>query len=275
MSRDCKLFRFSGEIRVTNLSAASGNWCKAEILYRLRFVYKSHMKVKSAHTVHYGCLFCVQQGHTVHEADATVFTREDQLFQHLARHPHPLPDVDGVTVLYGKIDKDNPLIEDYDLHFPGSPATSPYPDENALVRFPAAVSLKSHERKYGSRALADPDGSKDGIIQFLAGSRIVGIEFPEKWKGKWCMGWHEGVRGSFPATLVAVEPPDYPPEISSSGLAATTRWTWDKRDFKNTNAGWLSFGLYETIYNISCKFGPLTLLNVPLARQPEIREISD
>lgn len=211
------------------------------------------MKAKSTHTIQYGCLFCVQQGHTVHEADATVFTREEQLFQHLARHPHPLPEVEGVTVLYGKIERNNPLRDDYDLHFPGSPTANPYPDRKALAKLPAAVTLKNHERRKGSRPLTDPDGGNDRVMQFLAGSRIVGIEFPERWKGKWCMGWHEGVRGSFPANLIAIEPPEFPPEISNSGLAATTSWTWDKRDFKNTNAGWLSFGLYETIYNISCK----------------------
>ena len=234
----------------------SGNWCKADILYRLRFVYKSHMKVKSTHTVTYGCLFCAEQGHTVHEADATVFSREEQLFQHLARHPHPLPEVEGVTVLYGKTDADSPLIEDYDLHFPGPPAPSPYPDDAALRSLPAARTIKNHERKYGSRALTDPDGSKEGIVQFFSGSRILGVEFPENWKGKWCMGWHEGVRGSFPASLISLEPPEYPPEIGNTGLVATTRWTWDKRDFKDTSAGWLSFGLYETIYNISCEFSP-------------------
>ncbi|RYP18027.1 hypothetical protein DL765_004143 [Monosporascus sp. GIB2] len=251
VGRDRKLTPFALGANVAYQLIASGNWCKADILYRLRFVYKSHLKVRAAHTVYYGCLFCAQKGYTVHEGDATVFTREEQLFQHLKRHPQPLPEVAGVTVLYGKVDKDDPLIEDYDLHFPNPPVPSPYPDETALARLSTATTLKNHERRYGSRPLTDPDGNKDGVLQFLAGSRIVGIEFPERWKGKWCTGWQEGVRGSFPANLVALEPPESAPEMSNSGLAATTRWAWDKRDFKDQNAGWLSFGSNETIFHIS------------------------
>ncbi|RYP65330.1 hypothetical protein DL769_006345 [Monosporascus sp. CRB-8-3] len=251
VGRDCKLSPLAMKAYVAYQLIASGNWCKAEVLYRLRFVYKSHLKVRAAHTVYYGCLFCAQQGYTVHEGDATVFTKEEQLFQHLARHPQPLPEVAGVTVLYGKVDKDNPLIEDYDLHFPNPPVPSPYPDETVLEGLSTATTLKNHERRYGSRPLTDPDGNKDGVLQFLAGSRIVGIEFPERWKGKWCTGWQEGVQGSFPANLVALEPPENTPEMTNSGLAATTRWAWDKRDFKDQNAGWLSFGSNETIFHIS------------------------
>ncbi|RYP91549.1 hypothetical protein DL770_002329 [Monosporascus sp. CRB-9-2] len=262
---ECEFRHNLAELELDVGRDSSGNWCKADVLYRLRFVYKSHLKVRAAHTVYYGCLFCAQQGYTVHEGDATVFTKEEQLFQHLARHPQPLPEVAGVTVLYGKVDKDNPLIEDYDLHFPNPPVPSPYPDETVLARLSTATTLKNHERRYGSRPLTDPDGNKDGVLQFLAGSRIVGIGFPEKWKGKWCTGWQEGVQGSFPANLVALEPPESAPEMSNSGLAATTRWTWDKRDFKDQNAGWLSFGSNETIFHISCKCGldqePLSTLS--------------
>ncbi|RYP46603.1 hypothetical protein DL768_007225 [Monosporascus sp. mg162] len=248
---ECEFRHSLAELELDVGRDSSGNWCKADVLYRLRFVYKSHLKVRAAHTVYYGCLFCAQQGYTVHEGDATVFTKEEQLFQHLARHPQPLPEVAGVTVLYGKVDNDNPLIEDYDLHFPNPPVPSPYPDETVLARLSTATTLKNHERRYGSRPLTDPDGNKNGVLQFLAGSRIVGIEFPEKWKGKWWTGWQEGVQGSFPANLVALEPPESAPAMSNSGLAATTRWAWDKRDFKDQNAGWLSFGSNETIFHIS------------------------
>ncbi|RYP31751.1 hypothetical protein DL767_005571 [Monosporascus sp. MG133] len=248
---ECEFRHSLAELELDVGRDSSGNWCKADVLYRLRFVYKSHLKVRAAHTVYYGCLFCAQQGYTVHEGDATVFTKEEQLFQHLARHPQPLPEVTGVTVHYGKVDQDNPLIEDYDLHFPNPPVPSPYPDVTVLGRLSTATTLKNHERRYGSRPLTDPDGNKDRVLQFLAGSRIVGVEFPEKWKGKWCTGWQEGVQGSFPANLVALEPPERAPEMSNSGVAATTRWAWDKRDFKDQNAGWLSFGSNETIFHIS------------------------
>ncbi|KZL77971.1 SH3 domain-containing protein [Colletotrichum tofieldiae] len=131
-----------------------------------------------------------------HEGDATVFQSADQLLKHLACHPQPLPEVPGVTVLYGQMEKDHYQIEDYDIHFPSPPAPSPFPEIDTS-QFPVATALKSHVQRWGEN-LVGPDGNPD-VLKFFIGAKIVGVEFPEKWGGKWCMGWHDGVRGPFPA----------------------------------------------------------------------------
>lgn len=202
--------------------------------------------------MHFGCLFCAQKGQTVYADDATVFETQDQLFKHLSRHPQPLPEIPGVVVLYGQVLMDDPNVEDYDLHFQNPPAASILPDAAALSKLPSAVAAKSHIKRYG-RDIVNPDGSTEQVLKFLEGARIVGIEFPEKWKGKWCTGWHDGLWGSFPAKLVLLEPPAHSPVANSSGdgcMFVTTRWKWDVKD---TAAGWLSLDKDETLSNVSCK----------------------
>ncbi|KZL85968.1 sh3 domain-containing protein [Colletotrichum incanum] len=134
---------------------------------------------------------------TMAYGDATVFQSADQLLKHLARHPQPLPEVPGVTVLYGQIKKDHDQIEDYDIYFPSPPARSPFQETDNFSQYPVATALKSHVQRWGE-SLAGPDGSSD-VLKFFVGAKIVGVEFPEKWGGKWCIGWHDGVRGPFPA----------------------------------------------------------------------------
>ncbi|KAI0598273.1 hypothetical protein F4775DRAFT_556058 [Biscogniauxia sp. FL1348] len=232
----------------------SGNMSKAGVYYRLRFLYKSHMISATAFTAQYGCLFCAQKGYTVHADDATVFAHHDQLFAHLARHPQPLPEVPGVTVLYGELAEDDPQKDDYDLHFPHGPVASPLPDAAALAALPTGVATKPHVKRYG-RELEDPDGGSGGdVLKFAEGARIVGIEFPDRWKGRWCTGWHDGAWGSFPAKLVALEAPGHLPAASAPGAAGggsmmvTTRWRWEGKD---PATGWLPFDKEETIFNVS------------------------
>lgn len=206
------------------------------------------MVAKSVSEVRFACLFCTQTGHTVREGDATVFQTLDALMRHLSRHPQPLPEVPGVTVLYGRVAPGDDLEEDYDLHFPEPPAPSPVP-ERAFSTLPSATAVKAHARRPGEKALVDPDGSED-VLRFLAGARIVGVEFPDKWGGKWCVGWHDGVRSSFPAKLVDVEGPRQS-EISlqsSSAVSVTAKWKWAPKDVGRT--GWLAFDRGDTIRNV-------------------------
>lgn len=233
---------------------ASGNLSKAGVLYRLRFLYKSHLISSSAFTGHFGCLFCAQKGQTIYADDATVFATQDQLFKHLSRHPQPLPDIPGVVVLYGEVPNDDPNVEDYDLHFPNPAIASLLPDAASLKKLPSAIAVKSHIKRYG-RDPVDPNGSSEQVQKFLEGARIVGIEYPEKWKGKWCTGWHDGQWGSFLAKLVVLEPPAQRPggSTSTGGMFVTTRWKWDTKD---TTAGWLPFDKDETLSNVSCKLFP-------------------
>lgn len=202
--------------------------------------------------MHFGCLFCAQKGQTVYADDATVFETQDQLFKHLSRHPQPLPEIPGVVVLYGQVLMDDPNVEDYDLLFQNPPVASILPDAASLSKLPSAVAVKSHVKRYG-RDVVNPDGSTEQVLKFLEGARIVGIEFPEKWKGKWCTGWHDGLWGSFPAKLVILEAPAHSPGGSSNtdGMFVTTRWKWDVKD---TAAGWLSLDKDETLSNVNCTF---------------------
>ena len=90
------------------------------------------------------------------------------------------------------------------------------------------------------------------ILQFATGAKIVGVEFPSEYGGKWAVGWADGVFGVFPSDAARLVPPGYPtssllfekgagaggesmrvttPELwlmgrGNSGLCATARWRW-------------------------------------------------
>lgn len=197
-------------------------------------------------------------GHTSREGDATVFTSQAQLLRHLSRHPQPLPVVPGFTVVYGEMGADDPAANNYDLHFLNPPvdclSIMSASDAAMLSCLPSAKALKSNVPKEGEKPLTDPDGHRN-ILMFQAGARIVGVEFPEKWGGKWCIGWHDGLRGAFPLKLVTVETPAKSdirlPGTNNDGVVVTSRWKWDPKD---QGAGWLTFDKNTTITNVSCKF---------------------
>ncbi|KAF6830948.1 sh3 domain containing protein [Colletotrichum musicola] len=246
---NCEYYHVYNELTLDKEGDSRANFLKFGLLYRMRFLIKSHVPARTTSEIRYACLFCTHVGHTVHEGDATVFLTADQLLKHLARHPQPLPEVPGVTVLYGKLDGGHHQIEDYDVHFPSPPAPSPFPDAASLLQMPIATALKSHVQRWGE-VLADPDGGGD-VLKFLTGARIIGVEFPEKWGGKWCTGLHDdGVRRPFPAKHVEIEGPRQS-EISlqaTSPVSVVTRWKWDPPDSART--GWLTFGKGETIKNV-------------------------
>ena len=201
--------------------------------------------------IRYACVFCAQAGSTIHECDATVFLSEDEFFRHLSRHPQPLPEIPGVTILYGKVDSDDPKSENYDLHFPGPPAPNPVPSM-ALGCFPSATATKNNIRRIGENPIFAPDGTTEAL-KFLVGARIVGVEFPGQWGGKWCLGWHDGVHGAFPAGTIEIEAPRQS-EISmqsNSGVVVTARWKWEPKNKGGTD--WLSLDKGEIIKNVGCK----------------------
>ncbi|OTB01626.1 hypothetical protein M426DRAFT_211901 [Hypoxylon sp. CI-4A] len=247
---DCEFVQNRLESELDAAQDSSGNFYKAGVFFRLRFLYKSHLTSTSAFTMQFGCLFCAQKGQTVYPDDATVFTTQDQLFKHLSRHPQPLPEISGVVVLYGEVPKDDPNAEDYDLYFPQPPVASILPDPASLAKMPSAIATKSHVKRYG-RDITDPDGNSEQVLKFLEGARIVGVEYPDKWKGKWCTGWHDGQWGSFPGKHVALEVPARAPGPGTGvdGMFVTTRWKWDMKDSTN---GWLSFDKDEILSIVTC-----------------------
>ncbi|CAK7201158.1 hypothetical protein SEUCBS139899_003860 [Sporothrix eucalyptigena] len=289
---------------VTNEQATEVTFSKVGgARFRPRLLYKSHVRntVNSQRHAegYYACIFCVHVGATVREGDATVFTTADHLLLHIARHPQPLPIVPGVTVVYGNERGTNgapggassfsgmssvssstdPIdANDFDLHLVNPPLPTPVPP--TVSQAAVATALRDHIYHYGAKRLARPPGYGGDMLYFLAGARIVGLMFPEKWEGKWCMGWHDGFVGAFPATAVQIEPPrqnEIPVVSNDSGMSVTARWKWkpnegrnkegkDGKDGKDGDSGssimtsdnaasvWLSFEKGETISDVKCLY---------------------
>ncbi|KAH7034553.1 uncharacterized protein B0I36DRAFT_360067 [Microdochium trichocladiopsis] len=246
----CEYRQDTARIQNDMRRAANANFITEGVIYRSRFLYKSHMSTNISTSTPFACVFCAQDGRTTREGDATVFRNKDQLFKHLARHPQPLPPVNGVTVLYGTVAKDHFDAADFDLHFPESAAVanSVVTDEQSekLARLPTAVARKTHIEGYG------PDNLESSILRFYAGARIIGIEFPEQYDGKWCRGWHDGLRGYFPSKIIELEPPTKSevrlPGMNNDGVTLKARWKWTPKD---AGAGWLVFDKGDVISNVS------------------------
>ncbi|KAJ0115862.1 hypothetical protein J7T55_004031 [Diaporthe amygdali] len=230
------------------------------VLFRIRLLYKSHLGAPRPSEAFYGCLFCAQQGCVVREGDATVFKSSDDLFRHLAAHPQPLPDVSGLTVLYGKeILTTDPLVNDFDLWLTEPPQPGGVPPEVApeVAKLPVATAVKGHVQRYAEKKLPKPDGkNSDSLLQFFEGSRIVGVEYPGKYAGKWCTGWHDGTWGYFPAKSIELEKPkpgrlDAPPllhGIGASGVVVVAKWKFDPG--AAAKEGWLGFDKGEKLTNV-------------------------
>lgn len=201
------------------------------------------------------------------EGDATVFRSSDDLLRHLARHPQPLPEVSGVTVLYGKeVLASDPRVHDFDLWLTEEPAglpSSAAPSVGDMAMLPVATAGRSHVQRYAEKKLPKPDGKRDAeLLQFFVGARIVGVEFPAAWAGKWATGWADGEWGFFPAKSVELEKPkpgrlDAPPmqfqgAASAVSVSVVARWKFDPsasiRDA--VEKGWVGFDKGERITNV-------------------------
>ncbi len=216
----------------------------------MRFLSKSHLPSKSVEEQLYACLFCVHLNKKPEESDATVFFSQNQLFAHLARHPRPLAVVPALTVI------DAPEIppayrNDYDLHFIDPPRPNVMEGINKEIQLlPTATAVDTIKRVHGT--LKRPPGGGDPL-QFAAGARIMGIEFPEKYNGEWCIGWADQSRATFPADAIKLDPP---PQrdiklLTPSPMTATVRWKWNVKDKERTD--WLKLEKNDVITNIACK----------------------
>ncbi|KAF5596717.1 hypothetical protein FPCIR_3928 [Fusarium pseudocircinatum] len=223
------------------------------ILHRPRFLFKSHIAVRNVNSVYFGCLFCDKTKSTIQEDDATVFQSIDLLFRHISRHTHPLPHVPGVEVVYEHSDTNSRGRQDCDLYFPNSTMTALHGmsranESNRLASLPIARAVKDHIRRSNEKPQARPDATSE-ILQFASGARIIGIEFPEKWDGKWCQGWHDGVFGTFPSKLISLDIPRHVkiaslPNTPRTGVA---RWKFEKQ----RQPGWLALKKGDVIYNLA------------------------
>jgi hypothetical protein len=230
------------------------------LLFRIRLLYKSHLGAPRPSEAFYGCLFCAQAGRVVREGDATVFRGADELLRHVASHPQPLPEVPGLTVLYGKeVLATDPRVNDFDVWLTEPPQHVGVPpeEEAAVARLPVATAVRGHVQRYGDKKLPKPDGKgSDSLLQFFEGSRVIGVEFPGKYAGKWCTGWHDGRWGYFPAKSIELERPapgrlDALPllhGIGGSGMAVTAKWKWDPG--AAAKDGWLGFDKGDRLTNV-------------------------
>ncbi|KAK4199944.1 hypothetical protein QBC40DRAFT_175104 [Triangularia verruculosa] len=219
--------------------------------YRLRLLFKSHLgKGASGGSAddYYACLWCVSAAVTVRESDATVFRSADDLLQHLSRHPQPLPQIPGVTVCHGS----EPEQVEFDLHLPDGSVPVPMPDN--VTRLATAAATKDHFRRHGRGKLEKPPRYDGEMLEFMEGARIVGVMFPEKWEGKWCLGRHDGMFGAFPAKVIELRAPQESevPVGGESGMIVTTRWKWTPP--KSGGVAWVAFGKGEVITNVQCLY---------------------
>ncbi|CAG8979504.1 hypothetical protein HYALB_00013297 [Hymenoscyphus albidus] len=236
------------------LLSRDGIYGNCGIRWRQRFLWKSHIKTNSIDEPFYACVFCIQENKTIEEHDATVFFSVKKLFQHLARHSRPLPDVPGVITIYGHQD---PNIVDFDIHLTSfillASQFSISDIASKLSNRPAAQSTATFNPKAPTgKNYRDPDGNVS--LQFAAGARIVGITYPDRYGGAWATGYHDGDRGSFPADKISLQIPGKDEVLmnSTSTLNAMAKWDFKPKDAKDGR--WLKFSKGDRINMIDYRF---------------------
>ncbi|KAF7562489.1 hypothetical protein G7046_g1630 [Stylonectria norvegica] len=237
------------EIELDVNKSDRGNFTKAGISFRLRFLQKSHISTRRVDDILYACLFCVRNGRTLNPSDATVFVSQKALFQHLALHPRPLPEIHGVTVV-DQAEVPEQWRNNYDIHFKNPPEPHPVLEKSEeIANLPTATSKDSARRMYGQRLLFD----RTPALEMVQGAKITGLTWPEKYNGEWCFGWHDGVNASAPMEIVRLDqPPSRHIKLGvSSPVRATTRWKFDQKEKDKFKGDWLKFGKGETITDIT------------------------
>ncbi|KAH7035429.1 uncharacterized protein B0I36DRAFT_318339 [Microdochium trichocladiopsis] len=225
---------------------STGNYVASGVGYRIRALQKCHLSSKAMDESLFACPFCIHMGKTMEESDATVFMSQKDFFTHLSRHPRPLPAVPGLTVIETEEIPDN-LKDNFDLHFPRPTVTSVMTGiVPEIARLPTAVATETKKAVFGM-SRNPPDRAP--VLQFAVGARIVGVEFPDKYNGRWGIGWHDGTRGAFEADAVHIDAPakDEVRMRGDSSLQAVAKWKWSQKG----DDRWLKFDKGEVIKNIS------------------------
>lgn len=231
----------------------SGIYGNSGIRFRQMFLSKCHVKTSSVDEPFYACIFCIDDHKTVEEHDATVFFSVSSLFRHLAKHPQPVPNIPGLNIIYGN----QPAhVVDFDIHFissiPRLPEFSMLQIAQKVATRPSAYAITTHHPKNTRSTSRDPDGNQ--TLHFAAGARIVGITFPERFGGQWCVGYHDGERGSFPSSAIVLELPLREDVLmnAQSTLIAYAKWDFKPKDAKD--GGWLKFSKGEKISAVGYTF---------------------
>jgi hypothetical protein len=237
----------------TNIVEGDGIYGHTGIRFRQRFISKCHIRTDSVDQPLYGCIFCIKEHKTIEEHDATVFFSVAQFFHHLAKHSQPLPSIEGVTTIYGY---QQPSVVDFDIHFTKPEAI--YPQfcmkeiASKVATRPSATALTTHHPKPKSAGSIDPVGNM--VLHFAANARIVGITFPDELHGTWCVGYHDGQRGSFPASSVALELPAREDVLMNAQSSLVAFAKWDFKPKESRDGGWLSFRKGEKISAVGYTF---------------------
>lgn len=152
-----------------------------------------------------------------------------------------------MAVCYGP----NPEQAEFDLHLPDGSVPVPIPDN--VTRLATAIATKDHFRRHGRGKLEKPPKYDGEMLEFMEGARIMGVMFPEKWEGKWCLGRHDGMFGAFPSKVIELRAPQESevPVGGESGMSVSTRWKWTPP--KSGGVPWVAFGKGEVITNVQCK----------------------
>ena len=191
-------------------------------------------------------MFCVEEHKVIEAHDATVFFSVSQLFKHLAKHPRPLPHVTGIKVIYGRQDAN---VVDFDVHFVSAePKQAQFgitEISQKVATRATATAITTYHPKNSRVNSRDPEGNP--TLHFATGAHIVGITFPERFGGTWCIGYHDGERGSFPSTAITLDLPAKEDVFmnAQSTLIAYAKWDFKPKDAKD--GGWLKFSRGERI----------------------------
>lgn len=127
-----------------------------------------------------------------------------------------------------------------------------------LSSMPTAIASEAFRRTQLSVLRTPSSDPSVATLQFFAGQRIVGIEFPARFNGEWALGWVDNVRGAFPVDCVKLEAPSEREvrKTNVSPLRAVARWKRHPKEKEVKEGGWLRFEKGEVISNISCEFLP-------------------
>ncbi|KAG6012053.1 hypothetical protein E4U54_007754 [Claviceps lovelessii] len=226
----------------------AGNMTKMDVGYRLRFLQKSHLSVKRSTDAMYGCIFCIYNGFTVEQSDATVFFTAEDLFLHLSRHPRPLPSVPGITVVYG-IEVPYHLRNNYDLHFHVPSKMHPMHEAGTEIDGrPTGIAIKETRKADSQRKLGERDRPEE--LQLAIGAQITGIKWPPQYKGRKIFAWHDGNFASVPSENIILIPPENTSLSKSmrSQISGKAKWKFSMKSSKELP--WLKFDKGDTITNI-------------------------
>jgi hypothetical protein len=215
------------------------------IRFRHRVLQKSHLASKLDEPS-YACIFCIEDGHTVEEQDATVFFSSQQYFAHIQKHARPLREIEGLKVIYGS----QKGVTDFDICFLDMDQSPPYYGDVAqkTASLPSAIANANHREKSKGFRARDPEGNHS--LSFAVGAKIVGLTFPPQFKGEWASGYHDNSKLCFPVSFIQLQSPPNKEDIlmnPKSGLVATA--LWDHKQ-KEPNSEWLNFSKKEKITHI-------------------------